>query len=260
MNIRKFIIILILFAFIFIPFASNTIAKEKKKKTVRTVEIQTKDEMILTGTLTMPESATVNAKVPLVILLHSLGSNRLTYTTLSQNLKAKNIAVLALDLRGHYQSTTKLSGKKSYWQNYSNKTFAKYPDDIITSIDYIRNNHVAIDVNRIGILGADVSANAAVITANKRKKQVKAIALISPSMSFKGLAPAQALLSYGNHPIYIIVAKNDVKHYKDGQLLAKYASGKVNFVTTQKGGTGDNILKANPNLNVALADWFKNNL
>ena len=46
MNIRKIIIILILFAFIFVPFASDTIAKEKKKKAVRTVEIQTKDEMM----------------------------------------------------------------------------------------------------------------------------------------------------------------------------------------------------------------------
>ena len=260
MNIRKIILGLILVAFILLPFSVCAYAKEKKKKAVRNVEIQTKDEMILTGTLTIPESAAVNNKVPLVILLHSLGSNRLVYTTLSQNLKAQNIATLALDLRGHYQSITKLSGKKSYWQNYSNKTFAKYPDDIAYAMDYIRDNYVAIDINRVGILGADISANAAAITATNRKKQVKALALISPSLTFRGLAPGTSVLNYGTNPICIIVSKKDTSHYRDARVLAKYASGKVDFIEVQNGGTGDSLLKSNPDYNNLLTEWFKKNL
>ena len=48
------------------------------------------------------------------------------YSDLANALKAQNIASFALDMRGHYQSTNKLNGKRTYWQNYTEKTFSKY--------------------------------------------------------------------------------------------------------------------------------------
>jgi len=260
MNIRKIIVLILLISFVFIPFSLDAAAKEKKKKSVRTVEIQTKDELILTGTLTIPETASTKQKVPLVILLHSLGSNRLTYTTLAEKLKAKNIASLSIDSRGHHNSTTKLNGKRTFWQNYSKKTFAKYPTDIIEIMDYVKGEFVAIDTNRISILGADINANAAAIAAAKPGTKIKSLVLISPTMNFKGLAPSQSLMNYGNHPVMIIVSKNDTLHYKDAIILEKYVTGKVNFVSTQTGGTGDNIIRKNPYLNSSIADWISKNI
>ena len=151
------------------PFSAEAAVKKKAKKTVRTVEIQTVDEIILTGTLTLPETASVKNKVPIVILLHSLGSNKTIYKKLAEDLKAKNIASFALDMRGHFQSTTKLNGKRTYWQNYTEKTFAKYPNDINTVLAFLNEHYVALDMNRVGIVGADISANAAILAANKNK-------------------------------------------------------------------------------------------
>ncbi len=260
MSIRKILSLLILIALVFVPFTADAATKAKKKKTVRKVEIQMKDEMILTGTLTMPESANIHAKVPLVILLHSLGSNRDVYIPLSNELKKKNIASLALDARGHHNSTTKLSGKKSYWQNYATKIYAKYPDDIVESANYMKEHYSAIASDRIAILGADINANAAAIAAANQKCNVKNLVLISPTMTFKGLAPSKSIMAYGNKPVMIIASKKDVYHYKEAIILSKYSSGKVNFITTESGGTGDNILKVNPKLNNTIADWLSKNL
>ena len=261
MKICKIISVLILSFIIFVTFTTNTMAKSKKDKSVQNIEIHLKDEMILTGTVTLPKTASIHQKVPVVILLHSLGSNRAVYISMANELKAKNIASLAIDSRGHHNSTTKLSGKKSYWQNYSNKIYEKYPSDILETINFIKEHYSSIDSNRIGIVGADINANAAILAAaNPKCKGVKSLVLISPSMVFKGLKSAQALLSFGNHPITIIATQNDVKHHRDATLLAKHVTGKVNFITTQKGGTGDNIIKVNPYLNKNLAEWFSKNL
>jgi len=260
MSIRKIILSILLICFIFVPFSAEAATKSKKKKTVRNIEMQTKDEMILSGTLSIPKNANVNNKAPLVILLHSLGSNRLVYDTLSNELKAKNIASIAIDSRGHRQSTTKLSGKKSFWQNYKNKTYEKYPTDIQEIIDFTKENYVAINANRVTVVGADITANAAIIAAGRNPQQIKSLVLISPILEFKGLKPAQSLMNYGKHPVTIIVCENDIKNYKDAIILEKYAAGTVNFIKTKSGGTGDNILKLNPNLNKTIADWIEKNI
>ena len=71
------------------PFEVQSAPKTKTKKTVRTIEVQTSDEMMLVGTLTVPPKATIKEKAPLVILLHSLGSDRTIYKSLSEKLKEK---------------------------------------------------------------------------------------------------------------------------------------------------------------------------
>ena len=260
MLMRKIILFLLFICLISVPFAANAAEKNNKKKTVRNIEVQTKDEVILSGTLKIPASASINNKAPLVILLHSLGSNRLVYEKLSDELKEKNIASIAIDVRGHRQSTTKLSGKKTFWQNYKNKTFAKYVDDINDIITFVKENYVAVDSNRISVIGADVSANAAIIAAAKNPQQIKSLVLITPLIEFKGLKSTQALMNYGKHPVAIIVCENDIKNYKDAIILEKYAAGDVNFIKTKAGGAGDSILKLNPNLNKSISDWVQKNI
>jgi len=257
---RRIVSIILFIMFLFMPFSAEAAVKKKAKKTVRTVEIQTVDEIILTGTLTLPETASVKNKVPIVILLHSLGSNKTIYKKLAEDLKAKNIASFALDMRGHFQSTTKLNGKRTYWQNYTEKTFAKYPNDINTVLAFLNEHYVALDMNRVGIVGADISANAAILVANKNRNLIDTLVLISPTMQFKGLKTSEALMNYGNHPVAIIVTKTDTHHYKDAVLLEKYAEGVVELKTTKTGGTGDNIIKLNPEINSFVVNWFVKNL
>lgn len=256
MKIFRILTIIILFAFVFMPFEVQSAPKTKTKKTVRTIEVQTSDEMMLVGTLTVPPKATIKEKAPLVILLHSLGSDRTIYKSLSEKLKEKGIASLALDLRGHHDSITRLNGKKSYWQSYSNIVYEKYPNDIISVLDFIKENYVAIDVDRVGFLGADVSANASIIASSNTKYNVKTLVLVSPSMSFKNLKTATPLVSYGEKPITIIVTRGDIYHYNAANELKKYAQGEVNLIPVKSGGTGDVILKLNPSLEETITDWF----
>ena len=259
MNMKKLIVLILFCAFAFISFTAVAAEKNKAKKAKKTlynIEVQTKDDVILSGILVLPENANVKNKVPMVVLLHSLGSNRAAYSQLATDLKNKNIASLAIDSRGHGQSTTKLSGKKTYWQNYSNKIFQKYPDDIVATLDYISEHYVAVDTSRLGILGADVNANAAVVAAANGKYNIKTLVLVSPCIEFKGLQIYSSLVKYGNKPITMIVTQNDKFHYQNAKELQKYAQGQVNFITTKYGGTGDSIIKLNPYLNSVIADWF----
>ena len=259
-KIGKLLVVILLLLFAFFSFPSDAAVKKKAKKTVRTVEVQTKDELILFGTLTLPDNASVKNKVPLVILLHSLGNDKSVYDKLVVDLKEQDIASLAMDLRGHHQSTTRLSGKKTYWQSYSNVVFQKYPADIVEILDFIKEHYVAIDTTRVGIVGADISANTAILAAADSKYNVKTMVLFSPTLDFKGLKTPTAMVKYGQKPVTFVVTELDTYHYKNARELEKYAQGEVNFISVKAGGTGDSILKLNPDLNKTFAEWFKKHL
>lgn len=255
---KKIFVTFILFCFSFFSIQGFVYAAKKYKAT-RSIEIQTQDDVILYGKLTIPENASAKNKAPIIILLHSLGGNNSIYANLSMQLKNNGFATLAIDSRGHGQSTIKLNGKRTFWQNYSNKIYAKYPTDINDVIKFLAENYVSIDATKIGIVGADINANAAVVVAGKNTSQIKTIALISPSISFKGLNVSSSLMNYKN-PTLIIVSKNDIAHYNDAQILTKYPAGKSILIETQKGGTGDNLIKTNLHLIDVITNWFQENM
>ncbi|MDD3593453.1 MAG: alpha/beta hydrolase [Candidatus Gastranaerophilales bacterium] len=256
MNMKNTIILILILA-VGICFCADIAFAQSKKRTTRILEIQTGDELIISSKLTLPASATSKNKVPLVVFLHSLGGDISVYDVMAEELKAKNIASLAVISRGHSQSLTYMSGKKSYWQNFSNKQFARYPSDIITCIDFIKQNYVSIDVNKIAIVGSDINANAAILAAVKGgKSNIKTLVLFNPSISFKGLEIRHSLVKYGNKPIMIIAGKKDKIHHSAAMELYKYAQGHVELVILDNSSTGDNIIKTNIAVRNKVISWL----
>src|SRR4030042_715479 len=66
------------------------------------VRFPTSDGAEIAATFFRPQG---KARVPAVVLLHQLGSDRHAWKALAQKLTLNNYAVLAIDLRGHGEST-----------------------------------------------------------------------------------------------------------------------------------------------------------
>ena len=223
----------------------------------KNIEIETKDKVLLEGIIELPKSATAKHKVPLVIMLHSLGSRKEVYNSFVEDLRSRGIASVRFDLRGHGESIgNSVNNRKTYWQQYSNKTFQKYPDDIITVLDFIKDNFQQVDTNKTAIIAADISANSSILAANNK---IKTLVLLSPCIDFKGIKTSVKLVDYGNHPILFIVSKKDKFGYYQSSELIKYAQGKKVLKVLDFGGMGDRIIKLNPSAKVVILQWIDEN-
>ncbi|MFA6989606.1 MAG: alpha/beta hydrolase, partial [Candidatus Gastranaerophilaceae bacterium] len=192
--LEKIALISLIFIFTILMLYLPAFASTKAGLT-KNIEIETKDKIMIEGIIELPKSATTKNKAPLVIMLHSIGGNKEIYNPFVEELRKRGIASVRIDLRGHGQSIgNSVNSKKTYWQQYSSKTFKKYPDDILTVLNFVKENFQQVNTNKTAIIAADISANASIIAANNK---IKTLVLISPCLDYQGLKTPIKLVNYG---------------------------------------------------------------
>lgn len=236
------------------PKAPVNKAPVKIKIIQKEIEVETKDAHIMKATLTYQK--TKAAKLPTIVLLHSLGYNSSYWQDLIPTLNKKGYAVLAIDLRGHGKSIYSSSFRMKSWTYFTTKTFAKYPDDVIAIMNETQKMYKKTDFTNYAIIGADIGANTAVLVTKKYNKKPKALVLISPLMTFKGLYIPVAMTEIGKIPILTGASLVDVGMIKEQEKLSKFAQGDFYIQNYQYGGTGMLMLKANPSMSQNIVKWL----
>lgn len=239
----------------------NTAFAMRKKNSTgpSSIEFQAKDGFNLDGMISFPKKHSAKIKVPLVILLHSLGEDSSSWDKFPQQLNQMGFAVLAMDLRGHGKSTRNKKGKICDWINFEDKEYSKYPDDLISTISYIKDNYPEINSKRIAVISSNISANAAILAGGKARN-TKTLILLSPSVSFKGLDTRIPMVAYGKRPVLIMVSKKDTYSYQGSSEVLKYAQGKKMLKVYPFGGNGTDLIKFQPDCSKTIFNWLKANL
>ncbi|MDD3150390.1 MAG: alpha/beta hydrolase [Candidatus Gastranaerophilales bacterium] len=252
---KKFFTILLALLIIFSNVCSDAYAKKSSDK-FAIIQFQSTDGFNLIGDLVIPKKASRKNKVQLVIFAHALGRSKDDWSDLLKKVQGLNVATLNLDLRGHGQSILNANEKLSYWRNYSDKTFVKYPDDIKSAIKYIKDFYPEIDSTQIALIGANIGANASIVAAKSSKENVKALVLLSPTLEYKGIKTPIALLDYGEHPILLMASEKDKFTYEDCKKLIKYAQGNKVFKIYSFGGNGLDLIKFQPDSQDYIINWL----
>jgi dienelactone hydrolase len=146
----------------------------------------------LAGSLYAPEDSA--GPGPAVLLLPMLGHTRETYDRLARALAAAGVRALAVDLRGHGDSTRK-GGETRRWKQFTAEDWAGLPRDAAAALRYLRGVE-GVDPARTALVGASIGANAAAIAAAE-EKGAKALVLLSPGLDYHGLRPLQAIIESG---------------------------------------------------------------
>lgn len=141
-----------------------------------------------------------------VIMLHQYKGSRTDFKDLAATLQAKGCAVLVPDLRGHGQSTRQqLPGRGD---REINPALLKHQDfvamveqDLEACKSYLmeKNNAGELNINKLCVIGAEMGAVVGVdwaawdwhwpmLATGKQGQDVKALVLISPPWSYKGLS------------------------------------------------------------------------
>ena len=247
---KRLIIILTLFtAFLNCAVAANVKTVTKDYKTV------TKDGFSMTAKLEYPKIKEKN-NFSTVVLLHSLGYSSEWWETLPDELLDQGYAVLLIDFRGHGNSVYNSKLVRVSWNSLTNNAFAKYPDDVITIIDYIKNENKRIFFNDWAIVGCDIGAITAINVANKIEYKPKTIVMLSPLVEARSLYAPVKLAELNNIDILSITGKTDVVSIEAQNYLRKFAQSTFAEYTADSKSTGMLLLKHDSSLSKVIVSWI----
>jgi pimeloyl-ACP methyl ester carboxylesterase len=185
---------------------------------------------------------------PAVILVHMLGRSRRDWDSLASRLADSGIGALALDLRGHGESSGTAPGEDH--------------SAMVRDIEAARR-HLAtrsdVQHSRIGLAGASLGANLVALEA-AADANVASLALLSASLDYRGLRIEAAVRKYGSRPILLVVSDEDGYARRTAEDLKKAGGGIREVLTLSAAGHGTNMLGRSPDLAPALVAWFQRTL
>ena len=173
------------------------------------VSLTTKDSWIIKGDYHAGNS------IKGIILLPMMNHDRTSYDLLIPKFKQKGYHILAIDMRGHGESTNKW-----LWKQFSNPDFAGMENDVAEAKKFLSQK----GVKDFYIIGASIGANIAMAYADK-ESSVKKIVLLSAGLDYHGVK-TEAPASQFTRPLFIIASEGDEYSAESSQVLYNVSKSK----------------------------------
>jgi len=249
-SMKRTIIILTLFLSLL-----NCANAANVKTVTKDYKVVTKDKFTIAATLEYPKIKE-KKDFSTVVLIHALGYDSSWWETLPDALLDRGFAILKIDLRGHGNSVFNSKLVRVSWTSLKNKAFAKYPDDVITVINYVKHENKRTFFNNWAIVGSDIGGSTAILAANKMSDKPKTIVILSPLVSTKGLYIPVQLAELNNIDILSITGTKDIKSKQADEYLKKFAQSTYAEYTSASKSTGMLMLKSDETLAAVIASWI----
>lgn len=203
-------------------------------------EIEAADGLQLIGTFYAPVE--FEPPWPGVILLHMLWSDRTAWDEYALQLAGSGYAVFALDMRGHGETGGEIDWDlaavdlQQVWDN-----LAARPD---------------IAPARMGIIGASIGANMALV-GGANEPDARTVVLLSPGLSYAGVETKEAMVTFGERPVFIAASQEDTYAADSSRKLHEIAVGEARRLEMfQDAGHGIFMLENEPELGGQIIEWL----
>jgi dienelactone hydrolase len=243
-----------------IALAFSVAASLAFAQTTRTVRLNATDDVGIIGTYYPAD----RPHAPAVLLLHSIFRDHTVWTDFSTLLQHNGIAALAIDLRGHGQSTRKLTAEGPVRIDPRELTTRDYQDmllDVEAAIDWLQAQP-EIDNKHIGLVGESVGANVALRYA-AINEDLSAVALFSPGLNYHGVRTDDVIRQLGHFPFHIFVSQSDAFAFESSKRLIEIrtelgVTDAASELTVCTGSLhGSEMLKGVRNLPQIVLAWLK---
>ena len=195
--------------------------------------------------------------MPVILLMHKLGSDRSEFIPLARELSARGYNVVAYDARGHGESTMH-DGRRETFESFSDRDFEDMTTDEGAVLDYLRRNGAEKSVP-VGLVGASIQSSTGLIYAAKHP-EVKALVMLSPGLAYHNIDTATPMKEYGKRPVFIAASREDTTSYDAVGVLSRLARGPKKVVILSDAGHGAQMFRKDPELLVQVANWLAVNL
>ena len=206
------------------------------------VTFRTDDGLTLTATW----YETSSRPAPAVIFVHMLQKSRRDWDQVATQMAAEGIGGLAIDLRGHGDSPG------------SPQDYPGMVQDVRAARRFLAS-HAEVIPSRIGIAGASIGATLAAM-ASADDPAIVSLALLSPSLEYRGLRLDQAIKKYGARPALLVAGDDDGYAVRTVRDLAKAGGGVREVLLLPRAGHGTAMLAGETDLGRRLLEWFRRTL
>jgi dienelactone hydrolase len=183
---------------------------------------------------------------PAVVLVPMLGRPKDDWQAVAQRLADANITALAIDL-----PASAVPGDP--------KDVVRWGDDIRAAIDYLVSRPAEVRAGSIGVAGASLGGSVAIIEA-AGDPGVRAVALVSPSLDYRGVRIEAPMRAFGARPALLIASARDPYAARSTRELAQNASGPRDIRWSDVAAHGTVLLARDPDLVRSLVEWFQGTL
>ncbi len=190
-------------------------------------------------------------QAPAVILVHMLHRSRRDWDGVASRLAADGIGALAIDLRGHGESSGAAGGGDE-------PDYASMVRDVRAARRYLASR-ADVQQSRVGIAGASIGANLALLEA-VADPTIASLALLSPSLDYRGLRIEAAGVKYGKRPMLLVSSDDDPYASRSAREMQKAGGGTRELVVLSHAGHGTAMLGRAEDLTRTLVDWFRRTL
>ncbi|MEW6320060.1 MAG: alpha/beta fold hydrolase [Acidobacteriota bacterium] len=184
---------------------------------------------------------------PGVVLIHMLGRSRADFDGLAGDLQRAGLTALALDLRGHGSSGGAATPS------------AAMVADVRAAIDWLAARP-GVRPDALALVGASLGANLALL-AGAEHPAVRGMALLSPSLDYRGIRLDPALMKKAGARAILLVASTEdpyaLRTIRD--LTAASPIARQQWLSGAE-AHGTRLLAADPALGPELVDWARRTL
>src|ERR1017187_8700909 len=153
-------------------------------ETQRIVHFRTADGVAITGNYYPIKQN----PAPVVLLIHSVSRSRTVWDSFAKLLQQNGLAALAIDLRGHGDSTRKQTADGVATMDFHNFVAGDYQDmllDLEAAVDWLQVQP-ELDGKRIALVGESLGANI-VLRYAYLNEDVAAILVFSPGINYRNV-------------------------------------------------------------------------
>ena len=175
-----------------------------------------------------------------------LQKSRRDWDQVATQLAAEGIGGLAIDLRGHGESPG------------SPQDYTGMVQDVRAARRFLSTRSEGAP-SRLGIAGASIGATLAAL-ASSDDPAVVSLALLSPSLDYRGLRLDQALKKYGARPALLVASDDDGYSLRTVRDLEKAGGGVREAAILVRAGHGTAMLAGESDLVRRLLEWFRRTL
>jgi len=217
---------------------------------IEKVKIVTSDKVEIVANF-RPSAGAPSYKIPAVVCVPMLGKTKETYDEFTAHLSEIGIASLAIDVRGHGEST--MGGTLRYG-SFKPKDWQDCIKDINAAFGWLSNRN-DIDKRHIGLVGASIGANFVLIIG--AREEVSMVVALSPGMDYHGVAPRDAASKIKGKPVYLAATKGD-KYSADSvnTLLQSMDPSTTMKIIDNRNEHGTNMFQI-PFFQEELIKWMK---
>jgi len=177
-----------------------------------------------------------------VVLVPMLGRPHEDWDAVGQRLADANILALAIDLPGSSDPG-------------DSKVLGGWSADVRAAVSYL-TSRPEVRVGSIGIAGASLGANLAALAAADLAS-VRSLALVSPSLDYRGIRIEGAMKQYGGRPALLIASSRDPYAARTVRELAKDPPGRRETRFSEAVAHGTALLARDPDVVRTLIEWFQ---